>query len=255
MILFVFEGEKREITLFKALEELYFKNDGDERIICSFCNNIYRLYRRIFETGEDIVSVVKSQLSSSDKINWSKFKVSDFSQVFLFFDYDCHDLSASDDKLKEMLDFFDNETENGKLYISYPMVEAIRYTKELPDKNFYSYTVPISNCRDFKDLANQFSSYRSLDFISFRAMKKSGMLQIPNEQKLEKVRRNWSLLKEQHLAKANYICMGENEMPKNKIDVSQSNIFKSQIEKYIVPAKSVAILCAFPLFLYDYFKL
>lgn len=38
MILFVFEDEKREITLFKTLEELYFKNDGDERIICSFCN-------------------------------------------------------------------------------------------------------------------------------------------------------------------------------------------------------------------------
>ena len=255
MILFVFEGEKREITLFKTLEELYFKNEGDERIICSFCNNIYSLYGRIFETGEDIVSVVKSQLSNSDKINLSKFKVSDFSQVFLFFDYDCHDSSASDEKLKKMLEFFDNETENGKLYISYPMIEAIRYTKELPDKDFHSYTVPVSSCCDFKDLANEFSPYKNMDFILLRTIKKSGMVQIPNEQKLERIRRNWRFIREQHLAKANYICMGKNEIPKNKIDVSQSNILKNQIEKYIVPAKSVAILCAFPLFLYEYFKI
>lgn len=255
MILFVFEGKKREITLFKTLEELYFKNEGDERILCSFCNNIYNLYERVFETGEDIVSVVKSQLPRSDKSNWCELNVSDFSQVFLFFDYDCHDPSASNDKLKKMLEFFDNETENGKLYISYPMIEAIRYTKELPDKNFHLYTVPISSCIDFKDVANRFSFYKSLDFISFRAMKKSGVAHIPNEQRLEKVKQNWTLLNKQHLTKANYICLGKNEMPKNKIDVSQSNVFKKQIEKYIVPENSIAVLCAFPLFLYDYFKM
>lgn len=256
MILFVFEGAKREINLFKTLEELYFQNE-DERIICSFGNNIYSLYKRLFETGEDVISVLKSQLSDSDEDIWGELKVSDFSQVFLFFDYDCHDSNASDDKLKKMLDFFDNETENGKLYISYPMIEAIRYTKELPDKNFYSYTVPISNCRDFKDIANDFSFYKNLDLIAFRTMKKSGIAiaHIPNEQKLEAIKQNWLLLYKQHLAKANYICMGKNEMPQNKIDVSQSNIFKNQKEKYIIPKNSVAVLCSFPLFLYEYFKM
>ena len=242
-------------------------------------------------------------MSDSDEDIWGELKVSDFSQVFLFFDCDCHDSSASDDKLKKMLDFFDNETENGKLYISYPMIEAIRYTKELPDKNFYSYIVPISNCRDFKDIANDFSFYKNLDLIAFRTMKKSGIAiaHIPNEQKLEAIKQNWLLLckqhlakanyicmgknempqnkidvsqlnifknqKEryiipnwlllckQHLAKANYICMGKNEMPQNKIDVSQSNIFKNQKERYIIPKNSVAVLCSFPLFLYEYFKM
>lgn len=165
MILFVFEGEKRERKLFKTLEELYFPKKS-EHIICSFCNNIYSLYRRVSETGEDIVSIIKSKSSNSEKINWSQLNVGDFSQVFLFFDYDCHDSSASDEKLEEMLDFFDNETENGKLYISYPMIEAIRYTKELPDKDFHLYTVPVSDCADFKNLADEFSFYKNLDFIS-----------------------------------------------------------------------------------------
>ena len=38
---------------------------------------------------------------------------------------------ADDSKIKEMLQFFDNETENGMLYISYPMVEAIRHYKDM----------------------------------------------------------------------------------------------------------------------------
>lgn len=53
-----------------------------------------------------------------------------FAAVYLFFDYDAHATLADDRKIMQMLDFFDNETENGLLYISSPMVEAIRHFKE-----------------------------------------------------------------------------------------------------------------------------
>jgi hypothetical protein len=33
-----------------------------------------------------------------------------------------HSPAANDDKIIELLDFFNEETENGKLFISYPMV-------------------------------------------------------------------------------------------------------------------------------------
>lgn len=36
-----------------------------------------------------------------------------------------------------MLDFFSDETENGKLYINYPMIESLKYTKEIPDANYW----------------------------------------------------------------------------------------------------------------------
>lgn len=44
MILFVFEGEKREPELFRAIEKLFFKDS--QHIVCSFGNNIYELYQR-----------------------------------------------------------------------------------------------------------------------------------------------------------------------------------------------------------------
>lgn len=64
-----------------------------------------------------------------------------------------------------MLELFDDETSNGKLYINYPMIESIRYTKELPDRNYYQYTVKCAECHDFKRLSCEFSHYDNLDYI------------------------------------------------------------------------------------------
>ena len=63
-----------------------------------------------------------------------------FSQVFLFFDYDFQNRIGAqkvNNILDEMLDFFDDETENGKLYINYPMIESLKYTKEIPDADYW----------------------------------------------------------------------------------------------------------------------
>ena len=88
MILFVFEGENREPTLFKTLEYLYFSKNKQIRI-CSYKNNIYDLYKRMNETDEpeDIVSILKNKLVA-DKDNPLKEirRRSDFSQIYLFFD-------------------------------------------------------------------------------------------------------------------------------------------------------------------------
>ena len=35
--------------------------------------------------------------------------------------------------------FFDNETEHGKLYINYPMIESFKHFKKIPDKDFKKY--------------------------------------------------------------------------------------------------------------------
>ena len=60
-----------------------------------------------------------------------------------------------------MLETFDNETEYGKLYIDYPMVESIRYTKFLPDANYWTYTISRTDCNRFKGLSAEFSAANS----------------------------------------------------------------------------------------------
>ena len=46
MILFVFEGVKREPDLFRTIQRLYFSN-REEQIVCSYNNNIYLTYTDI----------------------------------------------------------------------------------------------------------------------------------------------------------------------------------------------------------------
>ena len=55
MILFVFEGVKREPDLFRTIQRLYFAN-RDEQIVCSYNNNIYQLYKDL-QDDDSAVSV------------------------------------------------------------------------------------------------------------------------------------------------------------------------------------------------------
>src|SRR5574344_1810342 len=95
MILFVFEGRRREPQLYKTMEYLFFRRK--DSIICSYCNNIYALYNRMNSSDftEDIVTVLQEEL---DKTPQNPLKDiadrEDISEVFLFFDYDCHNQNA-----------------------------------------------------------------------------------------------------------------------------------------------------------------
>lgn len=254
MILFVFEGRKREPNLFRAIECLFFKDR--QHIVCSFDNNIYELYRKLkeFDDSGDIVSILMEKYSDSDDSPFpDNARSSDFSEIYLIFDYDFHNknISLSDMNLQisEMLEMFDNETENGKLYINYPMVEAIRYTKRLPDTIFYTYTVSRKQCREmsFKKLADEFSDYKSLDFLTLNEHRPA------TEREISSRIENWKLLQEQNIVKANYLCTGSRLMPESKEAVSQKEIFKAQLQDYVLLKECVSILSAFPLFLYEYF--
>ena len=163
MILFVFEGRKTEPSLFKTLEYLYF-NNPDEKKICCFGYSIYELYRLMTESAftEDIVTVIKRKLESrNEKPIPENISITDFSEIYLFFDYDLQNKFLGSEELnsqlKEMLDFFSDETDNGKLYISYPMIESIKCTQQLPDKHFYEYKVTKEDCSDFKNYERNYS--------------------------------------------------------------------------------------------------
>jgi hypothetical protein len=200
----------------------------------------------------DIVSVLREKLSNRGDSTLDSLKSSDFSEIYLFFDYDFQHAHLSSEEInkrvEEMLQFYCEETENGKLYINYPMVESIRYTKELPDNDYVNYTVDRKDCSDFKRMANVFSYYKSLDYILF----KEG--EIPTKEKFNKIKDNWVYLKDMNVCKANFIVSGKYEKPINKSDIDQKMIFQNQISKYIEKNDCVTVLNSFPIFIYEYFK-
>jgi hypothetical protein len=255
MILFVFEGKEREPRLFDTIQRLFFPKENTT-IVCSFGNNNYELYRELsaLDGAGDLVFLLQKRYEGAlDNPFRDVGNASDFSEIYLFFDYDFHNgnlsLEQMNGQLAEMLSLFDDETDNGKLYINYPMIESIRYTKRLPDMDFYQYSVSREQCRNFKKLAADFSDYASLDFILLDDRK------APTEKKLESLKSNWEYLKAQNVCKANYLCHDCNALPEHKCDVSQNRIFEAQLKKYVAKETcEVAVLNAFPLFLYEYFK-
>ena len=229
MILFVFEGRKREPALFRTIEHLYFPHSGS--IICSYENNIYNLFKEMSENEfqMDIASLLHEKWAGTDQDPFGDSrKTSDFSEVFLFFDYDCHHqnkgrmttLEEWNSQIRDMLNFFSDETGNGKLYVNYPMVESIRYTKKLPDPLFHTYVISIDEIPRFKKIAADFSFYKNLDQICFGITSKKA-LKVPDQSTFTVVKTHWRLLVEQNAKKANFICSGINEYPKNKSEIGQ----------------------------------
>lgn len=248
MILFVFEGERREPMLFKSIEHLFFPS-SHENIVCSFGNNIYELYRQMQALGDgaDITGVLKENAAISED-----YDMSDFSDVFLFFDLDIHNENqppqVSIAQISEMLSYFDNETETGKLFINYPMIESIYHTGKLPDNDYWKYSVAISDCSEYKRIARDFPPYSNLDHlcVTERNLKRDDMVR--------RIRMNWIHLVGMNIQKANLLCVGKHELPAKKEDINQYDIFSAQCRDYIRSHREISVLNAFPLFLYEYFK-
>ena len=167
-IAIISEGEKTEKQIINNLEN-NFTTFSNKIIFLSYKANIYNLFREIEEDEDiDIISLLKEKQIKANKIrndveniDVSNINSDDISQIYLFFDYDGHTENASDEEIVKMLNKFDNETENGKLYISYPMVEALKHLKK--DKlDINNYLVEAKTKINYKNFVSQNTDYENL---------------------------------------------------------------------------------------------
>lgn len=246
MILFVFEGGSAEPKVFDSIGKLFLSGEDFRIIKCK--HDLPTLYSRLKANGDDLFRILPFK-ENEIEIPEGKRLDTLFSQIFLFFDYDFQNrmgLDKVNEILDEMLDFFNDETDNGKLYINYPMIESLKYTKEMPDKNYYQYVVSRDECvkHQFKGNAEEFAyaGAKGFKFIDLSQTKEADVM------------KNWDNLKSQNITKANYIVSGINTMPEQKDDINQNAIFKAQKSKFVDVNKNVSILNSFPIFIYDYLE-
>ena len=129
-ILFVFEGERTEKQIANNLSKYFIVENSI--IHCAYCSDIYLLHKEISEdTDLDTFALLKDKPSNKDIL--SSYQRNEFAEIYMFFDYDGHATMADDEKIKEVLSFFDEETTSGKLYISYPMVESLKHFSKTID--------------------------------------------------------------------------------------------------------------------------
>ena len=262
MILFIFEG-KDDKTYFESIKRLFFP-EKSETFVCTYNSNIYSLYTKLKNhdalNGKlevDTVSDIKEILIEKGDNTLKDIREDEVSEIYLFFDYDFQEksrtLEENNKRLSEMLEYFTDETDNGKLYINYPMVESLRYTKELPDNDYWHYTVSRQKCQEdnFKHQVHEFSFYKSnLEYLVLTIKPADDETKI--QQKADTAKTNWLHLVTMNTSKANYICNDKNELPEEVN--SQKEIYDNQLAKYVGTEEcKVSILNAFPIFLFDYF--
>ena len=224
-ILFIFEGSKAEPSIHEKIKEFFFPKNTI--ITCVFGTVIYAIYKDIQTDNDlDIFSLLKDRISELKDYNRTYF-----SEIYLFFDYDNHASNASDVKLKDLLEIFNDETENGKLYISYPMVEALKHFCNHNDFQNTSATCS----EDYKKLVNDYCKNNNNNFIDFKTYTYDV----------------WKSLISANLFKMNYIINDNYSFPTQIY--SQLEIFENQKKKFINENNEVSVLSAFPIFIHDYF--
>lgn len=161
VMLLIVEGEARDLHFAKWMEQRFMKSVDEMRVVCLPAEqNIYMLYQRLaaddFDT--DVVEVLRESVPLAAECLEGIARDS-VDQVYLFFDHDPHQdyVSAedADAMLEKLISAFDNENENGKLYISYPMVEALYDYREGQCQSHTGCFVDIADIPSYKRLAGQ----------------------------------------------------------------------------------------------------
>lgn len=260
-IAFIYEGVSAEDKLLANMQNVYLSEFSDVYIFnLPADGNIYMLWKKLvedeFETN--VIEVLK-EMSTEAKARIEKMglQASQFSEVYLFFDYDGHaaqfaeetikqadelcknlgmkEIKNKRDLLERMLDVFDNETEQGKLYISYPMVESI---KEISVQNmaYNRLYLMLDEIQDYKsslstqsDYENYLSITKDMWIIACKASLRRASLIVRNTEQ----------------------CTYEQFIQK----VTQLEIYHAEKQYYINNPSGyyLAILNSIPLFLLEYF--
>ena len=226
-ILCIFEGESREPKYFRTIQTHFF--DEKSILFCSYGNDIYELFKEL-DGDEDLDIVEILRESKNVQLNrdiLEGYTRDDFSQVFLFFDFEFHDDHFDVEKLEKMFATFSEETENGKLFVSYPMMEAIRDVPSLA--TYVDHKVSLGNCsgRIYKGLSAK------------------GMNEFSDPRKITK--EQWNKLIEINIIKANFIV--SNVRGDNSSHPEQEIILSKQMELMELE-EQIYVLSSFPLFIF-----
>lgn len=254
-IAIIVEGADREKEIWTKIASVFFPRSEFNTVCLPAGTIIYDMWKQLkkddFQT--DIIELVReiSPKAAESLGDWTR---DDFSQLYLFFDLDPQQNNLPNNQdpfavLSEMLETFDNETENGKLYISYPMIEALWDIRE-------------NDCKSFRDCC----------LVSSDTLKKRGAEQNPYKHDTGTqnsmsnyqayTRQSWEMLIAIFLHRC--LCLfawrynltppeGETLQEWYRNNVNPMELF--QAEKALMRQyQQIFVLSAFPEFLLDYFK-
>ena len=192
-VLFITEGEIDEPSF---IDKVFTKCYPDiEYKYYEYSTDIYTLANLIFDNTNNIDEYldIKSVLRANEKIEYRKEKLSEkYSDIILVFDFDPQSGRPKFEKIKKMLKFFNDSTNNGKLYINYPMMQSYKHLRGFIDNEFKDRYIELEKCNNYKEIVNEESILKDLKKYSYPIIMN---------------------LLGKHLKKANFILKNKYEIP------------------------------------------
>ena len=232
-ILILLEGEKLDKNIIENLKDIHKFNDNIEVII--YKTNIHILYDHI-KNEYGTTWPVKIIPLLRKKIQNFNLQDSDIGQIYLFFDSDMQAPQANNERLEEMFKYFNDETKNGKLYISYLMVEAF-FDIDFEQEEYY---------KNKEIMGTDYVNYKSDKNVKVNILKHQDILKDKNK---------IDIIFKQNIKKLNYIINTDFSFLdyKSYSKIRELDIFNSQVKKYGDLKIKVSVLSPFPKFFIDYF--
>jgi hypothetical protein len=237
-ILLVFEGGKTEPSIFDNIKNVFFKNQESQRIVYAiFGANILKLWKELNEVPDfDTVIMLRDIIRNKEDLK--DISRNNVSEIHLFFDFEGHlpekPLDAYCAIIYEMLMFFDEETEHGKLWISYPMVEALKHTYRKLTKCF-DCIQNINENTGYKEKVGKISDFQDARHYTFPDW--CHIIAINTRKAVCLVNCGYSVPAYREASSA----------------LKQMRIFEAQKKRFILLNSSVVVLSSFPFFLLYYF--
>ncbi len=152
--LILIEGEKEEGYLLNLLMKCFPEMSLNEHNVQIYRTNIYDLYKAIVEEygdqcfADDDEIDIPLLISRRNGINPMLDKRK-FTNILMLFDFERHDINYSDEKIRRLQKHFNSPTDDGILYLSYPMIESYKHMSMIPDEDFLYRNISV-NCKPGK---------------------------------------------------------------------------------------------------------
>lgn len=211
-LLFITEGEVDETKFIdKVFKKCYPSIEYDYYV---YSTNLHTLAQLIFKENNEIDEYldIKNVLRENENIEYKREKLSaQYSDIILVFDFDPHVDNPQFEKIEKMLRHFNDSTNNGKLYINYPMMQSYRHIKSYPEEDFEfkDRVIETSKCSKYKEIVNTEGVFNNINKYEYpKIMKIIGY----------------------QLKKANFILNGNYRIPKYNefFDIDLNCIYKIQ---------------------------
>lgn len=212
-ILFVVEGDSDEVSFIDRLYKICYKKT--EYHFFSYKTNIHILAKKIIENYPDFESdeTEINQLLLSFETDTRKKELlrRKYTDIFMIFDFEPQHDTPHFDLIRRLVEYFIDSTNQGKLYINYPMMQSYKHFSFLPDSTFQNRKVSISDTYKYKRIVGDSSRYTDIT--------KYTHLTFYN-------------LCVHHIRKANYIITGNYSLPSPDEFIlwKASTIFDYQLE-------------------------